>query len=115
MNNALDRYLTTEPDNGWDAYFEAVCDGLPESTYTWDEARNFAPTESDAFTRLIEAMFNAGAHPADAVNIIEKAFSFFGKFPVETPVKPRTFPTWIEANGPTGHGDECHSDADPGL
>lgn len=116
MNNALDKYLTTEPDNGWDAYFEAVCDGLPEDAYRWDEARSHAPTESEQFSRMVEAMFDAGVHPGDAVRIIDKAFAFFSKFQPEPPAKRmKDFFYLSEPNGPTGHGDTCHSDADPGL
>lgn len=27
----------------------------------------------------------------------------------------KRLPNYIDQNGPTGHGDICHSDADPGL
>lgn len=80
MNNALDKYLTTEPDNGWDAYCESVCDQLSEPVCDWDDAANNNPCCSDEFTALLEVMFNAGIQPDVAVMIVNKSFTLFDKW-----------------------------------
>lgn len=115
---SLDKYLTTEPDNGFDAYFEAVCDALHRDVQRWDERYGHSPTESLQFTEIVEKCFDAGMEPHNCAGVILYAFTLFARFPAcdSGPVTRSVTPKYLyDPNGPTGHGDICHSDADPGL
>lgn len=118
MNNALDKYLTTEPDNGFDAYFEAVCDALHRDVQRWDERYGNSPTESEQFTEMVEHCFNSDMLYTNCADIIRNAFILFARFPAgdAVTVTRSVTPEYLyDPNGPTGHGDTCYSDADPGL
>lgn len=80
MNISLDKYLTTEPDNGFTEYCELVCDRLGAPICEWDDAANNDPCCSDEFTALLEAMFNAGIDQDTAAIIVNKSFDFFEKW-----------------------------------
>lgn len=115
---SLDRYLTTEPDSGFTEYFEAVCDALHRDVQRWDERYGHSPTESLQFTEIVDKCHTWGMSTADCAAIIRSAFSLFVRFPAgdSVPVTRSVTPEYLyDPNGPTGHGDICHSDADPGL
>ena len=80
MNISLDKYLTTEPDNGYDSWFESVCLGLSKPVCEWDDAANNDPCCSEEFTKLCELMFNAGVHHAVAAMLVNQSFNFFEKW-----------------------------------
>ena len=80
MNISLDKYLTTEPDNGYDSWFESVCLGLSKPVCEWDDTANNDPCCSDEFIHLSEMMFNAGVHHAVAAMLVNQSFNFFEKW-----------------------------------
>lgn len=66
---SLDRYLTTPPDDGYDNYFERVCESLTD--HFWDEQENWV-LNSKEFENLTSRCFNKGKHPKTTAEIIER-------------------------------------------
>jgi len=81
MNNALDKHLTIEPANDYDAYFEAVCVALHRDVQRWDERYGNSPTEANLFSCIVEKCFDAGMEPHNCAGVILYAFILFARFP----------------------------------
>lgn len=71
---SLDRYLTTPPDDGFDNYFENVCENL--SNEFWDEHEDWI-LDSKEFEKSVERCFNKGCEPKYSASIIERAFRIY--------------------------------------
>ena len=71
---SLDRYLTTPPDDGFDNYFENVCENL--SNEFWDAHEDWI-LDSKEFEKSVERCFNKGCEPKYSASIIERAFRIY--------------------------------------
>ena len=77
---SLDKYLTTQPDDGFDSWFESVCDRLSKPFSDWDDMADNTPSCSDEFIETCDLLFSAGLTPDEAAPIINQSFVFFDKF-----------------------------------
>lgn len=76
MMQGLDRYLTTEPEDGFTPYAEQVIDKLSDEfhreAYVTGDFEN-----SDTENRWLEKMFRRDVAPEQAAKIIERAYKIF--------------------------------------
>lgn len=125
MNTSIDKYLTTEPEDQCGQFFEGVCNNLCPAMQKWDDGNGNSASASTEFEMLVDALFMEGIEPKAAADIISKAFALFRQYPAHIPGSENVYPEkpkrmkdffyLVDPGGPTGHGDICHSDADPGL
>lgn len=80
---SLDKWLTTEPDDGYSQWYEEVIDNTTDDFYydikywldDYENQENVALNK--VFNKWLEKLFNKGYSPIDSVKIIERAFKFY--------------------------------------
>ncbi len=79
MNNdwkaSLDRYLTTEPEDDFTPYVEAICNYVPEEFYNQHESW-FDEYDGEC-NRLLSLCFSEGIEPKQAARFIETIYQIF--------------------------------------
>ena len=80
--NALDRYLTTEPDNGFNEWCELVWDNISDTEITANEVDRFQQFFDDAHEELSTKGSGDGfINPAFSADVIKRTFKVFKKWP----------------------------------
>lgn len=75
--NSLDRYLTTEPEDGFSGWADVVLDKMSDDFYNLNEDWLF---EYDGqCNKWLNKLFNKGKEYSEAAQIIERAHSIFIK------------------------------------
>jgi len=75
FKTALDRYLTSEPDNGFTDYCEAVTEAFTDEFF--DKNETWIIDETEQIDKWLDKLFYKEIEPKQAAKIIERAFNFY--------------------------------------
>jgi hypothetical protein len=88
FKKSLDRYLTTEPEDSFTPYADAVIDAFSDSFYERVYETNLLIgvgfPNSNLENKWLEKVFNKGLDPKLGAKIIERAYTFFIEFKKES-------------------------------
>jgi hypothetical protein len=112
----LDKYLTTEPEDGFGDWAERLGDNFEDKT--WDLLGDWYCNARTA-SLWKNKLYNKGVDFEQAALIIVRAFVLYVQRPNLKKFKEMRARQNYYNNGgdlgSTGHGEECYSDADGGL
>ncbi len=73
---ALDSYLTTPPDDGFDCWCEAV-DNLFSDEFWEQHGEGWLALPDGLYTKWMNKLFKIGKEPEEAAKIMERAYKIF--------------------------------------
>lgn len=73
---SLDKYLTTEPDDGFDRWCEDIIGNKVSDTFYEKNEERLNKYDGQC-NKWLNKLFNGGFSPEDAAKIIERAFAIY--------------------------------------